>query len=129
MGIATRRTWASKTRICRGECGEELPVSEFYEKDYVCKKCRPKYNRQAGYDLQAKYDITRNEYELLLRKQDGRCAICGKTQEDNGRELAVDHNHETGAVRGLLCANCNTGIGLLGDDVEILYNAIKYLRS
>jgi hypothetical protein len=57
------------------------------------------------------------------------CEICRKTEDDNGRRLAVDHCHITGKVRGILCNGCNRGIGYLGDDVERLENAIKYLKK
>ena len=73
-----------------------------------------------------KYGITIVEYELMEKKQNCRCAICGKKQ--SGKKLAVDHCHKTGRVRGLLCGNCNSGIGKLNDDVEILKKALKYLQ-
>lgn len=70
------------------------------------------------------YGMTEAEYEDLLCGQCGVCAICGTNPE--GR-LAVDHNHDTKRVRGLLCRPCNSAIGLLKDSPEILRRAVEYL--
>ena len=88
-----------------------------------------------SYDLMKKFGITLEEYNEMLEIQDGACAICGQpeTRKDHRtgetRALAVDHDHATGRVRGLLCTDCNTGIGLLQDDIEILLNAVDYLKG
>lgn len=66
------------------------------------------------------------EYQAILQKQGGGCAICQGLNED-GRRLAVDHNHDTGLIRGLLCGSCNLGLGKLGDDLEGVERAIDYL--
>lgn len=78
------------------------------------------------------YRMTPDEYAAMVAAQAGRCAICGEAPEPAGhRRLAlfVDHDHETGAVRGLLCGPCNTGIGHLKDDPERLRVAAKYLED
>jgi hypothetical protein len=74
--------------------------------------------------------LTEGEYLDLLSKQDGRCAIC-KTDEPWGRSRTwhVDHDHESGRVRGLLCSKCNRGIGYFQDDVNRLAAAIVYLNA
>lgn len=74
-----------------------------------------------------KYGITSAEYENLLKGQGGGCALCGAVHEKN-RKLMVDHNHNTKKVRGILCSKCNTGVGLLGDNLEGLMRAVEYLR-
>ena len=79
-----------------------------------------------SYHLRTKFGITIEQYESMLELQSGVCAICSKSCS---RALAVDHDHETGVVRGLLCNNCNRGIGHLKDSVEILQRAIDYLSS
>ena len=84
--------------------------------------------------LKRTYGIDSKQYDEMLATQDYKCAICGKTEDtllDSGvnKSLAVDHNHETGEIRGILCENCNRGIGLLQEDVEILENSIKYLNQ
>jgi len=88
------------------------------KKDYNSYKKRDKY-------LMDNYGITIEEYELLLQKQNGKCAICKK--EDKIR-LCVDHNHVTNEIRGLLCRNCNLAIGHFFDDVNTIYNSIEYLN-
>ncbi len=68
-------------------------------------------------------------YESLLESQDGRCAICGRTEADSrGHRLHVDHCHATGRVRGLLCGDCNLGLGKFGDSPDLLAKAAVYLR-
>jgi len=78
--------------------------------------------------VKAMYGITPEEYIMMYEKQEGKCAICGQLPTTL-RGLHTDHNHITNKVRGLLCHGCNTGIGALKEDTEILSNAIKYLRS
>ncbi len=79
-----------------------------------------------------KYGITIDEYDELLVKQAGVCAICGQheTRKIKGKliSLAVDHDHETGKIRGLLCAECNMAIGLLHESITALKTAINYLQ-
>lgn len=75
--------------------------------------------------IRTRYNITLGEYEQLFVEADGKCESCGQT---NRRRLVLDHCHETGAVRGVLCSACNSGIGLLGDNVEGLRRAIEYLE-
>jgi hypothetical protein len=64
-------------------------------------------------------------YDLVFAEQDGRCAICGKTVEGH---LHIDHDHETNQPRGLLCSNCNVGIGLLQDSSKVAEAAAAYLK-
>ncbi len=71
------------------------------------------------------YGIDVPDYERMLEEQGGGCYICGKKPDK--RALAIDHDHETGKVRGLLCSNHNRAIGLLNDDITILAKAIQYL--
>lgn len=75
--------------------------------------------------LKYKFGLSLEAYAELLSGQHGRCAICGALPKS--RPLAVDHDHHTGRIRGLLCDRCNGGIGMLGDDIEILRRAIEYL--
>jgi hypothetical protein len=78
--------------------------------------------------LKARHDLTEAEYFDLLDRQGGACAICGATEADRNRPLLhVDHDHETGNVRGLLCTPCNAGIGHFRDDPALLRRAIRYL--
>lgn len=83
--------------------------------------------------MKTKYGITPDEHACRYLDQHGLCAICGDPERserktDGTGGLVVDHNHDTGAVRGLLCGRCNSAIGLLADNIEWLHSAIWYLR-
>ncbi len=73
-----------------------------------------------------RYGISLNDYDLMLEEQGGVCAICG-TDDPRASRFHIDHNHGTGKVRGLLCATCNQGIGLLQDSPFVLSQALNYL--
>lgn len=82
--------------------------------------------------LRREYGISQIEYDQLVDRQCGRCAICQETPTPtNGKRVAlvVDHCHETGRIRGLLCTNCNVAIGHMKDDVGRLRAAISYLEE
>ena len=64
----------------------------------------------------------------MVAKQENLCAICGGKEIAN-RGLCVDHNHSTGKVRGVLCLNCNAGIGNFRENIDVMLNAIKYLKN
>lgn len=83
------------------------------------KRFQKKSNRKKKL---AAYGLTPADYDLLVNKQDGKCAIC-----QQAKRLVVDHCHATGKIRGLLCHHCNTGIGLLGEQPERFDNAKRYL--
>lgn len=68
-------------------------------------------------------------YKEMLVKQNNKCLICGVDKSELKYTLCVDHNHDTGEVRGLLCHDCNVGIGRMKDNIETLKNAIKYLTN
>jgi hypothetical protein len=74
----------------------------------------------------AKYNISIIEFDQMLYKQNNKCAICQHEFKDTP---CVDHNHNTGKVRGLLCRKCNLGIGFLKDNETMLHNAVKYLSA
>lgn len=140
--------------ICK-ECGEERPnhgrglcklcynrewrkENPEYDKEW-CKnnpESRRKTNQKwakANPDkilaahLKRAYGISLADYDELLEAQGNRCAICGMTPEENGQRLLVDHDHETGEIRGLLCYSCNVGLGHFKDNPHNLAEAIKYL--
>ena len=73
--------------------------------------------------------MTLVDYDEMLKRQNGRCAICKTKETKPIKYLCVDHCHKTGAIRGLLCFNCNISIGRLGDDPKILRAAIRYLSK
>lgn len=76
------------------------------------------------------YGLTLDDYKELQKKQNGKCAICGaEIGNSEGDRLYVDHNHKTGKVRGILCSNCNIGIGKFHDNISLLKRAIEYLEK
>lgn len=74
-----------------------------------------------------KFGLTKKDYNHLLKKQNYRCAICECSKDKFKRRLAVDHNHKTNQIRGLLCLHCNNGLGHFRDSIKLLENAINYL--
>lgn len=83
-----------------------------------------KYRR---YTVERNYGLSWEDYEAMLARQDGRCAIC-RTSNPGKKAWHVDHNHENGDVRGLLCSDCNLTLGKINDSVEVLYSMIRYLK-
>ena len=129
------------------KCGIEKDLSDFY---YMkgrnryraecsdCQKAAQRVQKKAAYDpllkrskdLKSKYDITLDQYDEMYESQQGRCAICGTDQPGGrGNHFAVDHDHRTGKVRSLLCAECNTGLGKFKDNPDLLRLAQLYLLS
>lgn len=74
-----------------------------------------------------RYGLTIEDFNERLQQQAGKCAICNTTKPGRFDVFQVDHNHETGKVRGLLCASCNKGLGHFKDSVQLLIKAVRYL--
>ena len=108
---------AGKGKFCCNDC-----YKEFRKKN---KKDKKEADRL--YQKKSKYGLSQEEYKNMFIAQDNKCAICGRSFSD--RKAYVDHCHETGKVRGLLCTQCNTLLGMARDSVEILGNAINYLKN
>lgn len=123
-------------------CKQEKDISCFPNKRWKrCQECLVDYHREyrasdpeanrarhLRYHLKKEYGITPEEYSELLFLQGGVCAICSQDCQ-TGKKLSVDHNHNTGEVRGLLCHNCNRAVGLLDDDPELMFKAAAYLTG
>lgn len=78
--------------------------------------------------LKRKYNLSIEEYETLIESQNNSCKVCGTHARNNIKgKLYIDHCHTTGKVRGLLCMKCNSALGLLNDDKELLQNLLDYL--
>lgn len=118
--------WPAGTRFCSG-CQYMVPL--FYTSGSRCKACASRA-AHAGH-VERTYGLTGEEYDQLLAWQGGRCYICG--QQPRGRRLAVDHDHASGAVRGLLCANdewgCNMSLRRLLDDIDMARRALAYVTT
>lgn len=103
----------------------------YYQRNYQRRPMQIKASRDGH--LRRKYGISTDDYNRLLKEQGGVCAICKNPErvlDNRGRKrrLAVDHDHDTFVVRGLLCYACNTGIGALKESVLVLESAIEYLQ-
>ena len=93
-----------------------------YQRTYRQK--RPEQTRD--WQLRSKYGISAEEYDEMLLEQGGVCVIC--SAEPGKRRLSVDHCHSEGHVRGLLCQNCNAGLGMFQDNPDLLLAAANYLE-
>ena len=129
---------------CR-KCQEVLPVAQFRVNrtkpdglSYWCKPCLSTHvtDHQRAQEKERswrKFGLTPAEYQTLFERQSGVCAVCKQPETRIVRgtlcHLSVDHDHTTGAVRGLLCDQCNRGLGYFRDNTEALENAIVYLQS
>lgn len=79
--------------------------------------------------LKARYKISLEEYATLYKQQKGCCAICERHRYNFYRRLAVDHNHKTGQVRGLLCGHCNSILGFFKDNPVVILRMVRYLKG
>lgn len=86
-------------------------------------------DRSRDQELRRKYGISLEKYNEILLSQSCRCRICSIHQTSLKKKFAVDHCHDTGRIRGLLCFDCNTGIGKLKDDPNLLVKAAEYLKG
>lgn len=134
-------------RMCN-KCGKSLELNDTNYRKYKninakiyfrreCRECGRKYHKEwliktnwkdtpinkRNSRLKTKYGITQQDYENMYEKQQGCCYICG----DKRDKLVIDHNHETGKVRKLLCSSCNNVVGLCKEDISILLKTIEYL--
>ena len=122
------KTGGTSNRVitCSPECRAERSRRQIAERrEDINERRRGQANRRGN--LLRRFGITEEDYLRMLDEQGGRCAICGTDTPGTSGVFAVDHDHETGAVRGLLCRGCNIGIGNLGDDIGRLESAIAYL--
>ena len=126
---------AQRDRICEC-CGKSIPAERNGRAKFCSYECKTAFHNQyterrhkwqQEYFLRQKYGLSLQEYEQLVEQQDGRCAICGCDQPAGRGRWHVDHDHTTGKVRGLLCHNCNVGLGNFKDDPRRLEAAVKYL--
>jgi len=131
-----RAPWNKGTGGCKRGHDPSLYI-ELPSGVFVCLACKrengAKYRVANRKSIRLKnrvgrYNISYEEFKTIWDKQNGCCPICGIRFETED-SCRIDHNHTTGIVRGLLCASCNTGIGLLKDSSEILIKASEYLNE
>lgn len=146
-------------KICI-KCGEEKSSSQFHKRGNGifrsdCKDCVREYGKQYRIKnkevikekkkiyhlekphikrrshLKKEFNMSLEDYALMLKSQNNCCKICGIDNVNNSqhKHLHIDHDHSTGKIRGLLCSKCNTLLGSCKDNIEILKNAIGYLNE
>lgn len=132
QSLSRKRATEREHRTCK-RCGAEIPADRKKGSLYCSHECyRGDANerwlgRQATYMRNYLYGLTPEAFARMLADQEGRCAIC-RTDDPGGKGgWHVDHDHETKAVRGLLCQRCNLGLGNFQDDVNRLQSAYDYL--
>jgi Recombination endonuclease VII len=154
--LANRQKWLSRSKAWREAHREEvLAKGREYRKtnghkiraranarrvarheEVLAKEMARRNGRRAdiraylyAYHLKRKYGLTIRQYDDLLHAQKGRCAICGTDKPGHYRRFVVDHCHESGGVRGLLCERCNTGLGYYNHEPQLLSKAAAYLAD
>lgn len=121
-------------KVC-SRCSKAKPLNEFWNqssksdgKHPYCKKCLVKYQKPNNRNrtVRSRYGISNEQFSEMFKRQNGRCAICKKKSI---KQLCVDHDHNTGIVRGLLCHKCNIGLGWLDWSNDYLDEISVYLGS
>jgi len=129
-------------------CKNEYPATkEYFHHNKInkgglsgsCKSCKREYSKRnprrieqsRQCNLKQKFGITLDQYDQMFEIQGGVCAICGNVETHKNHygivRLSVDHNHKTGKIRGLLCNNCNTGLGHFKEDPGLMLKATNYI--
>lgn len=153
MNLTKPESYTRRTEKHCSSCNTTLPIEQFYfktakrklksgdEKTYyyprhICISCYGEdyiNRRQSKAFLHHKYGITNAEFDAMLEAQDNKCAICGVDHDEwmakTGNRFCIDHCHTTQEIRGLLCMNCNTGLGHFKDSADSLHRAIQYLTE
>jgi hypothetical protein len=119
--------------------GHELTPENTYQRPATgqryCKTCKKATQNTTvakikiaegikNWHLRIRYGLTPQQYEKMLKDADGRCSLCKRPCE----KLFVDHDHTTKKVREMLCRACNSGLGMFGDDIELMQRAIEYVK-
>ncbi len=138
------------TKVC-GSCLQEKPIEDFWKRNsgrqkgqcrHDCKECSVKYTTEWAREnkdriaissrkanLKRNFGITEEQYNVLLKQQNYRCAICDKHQDEFKKRLAVDHNHFTKEIRGLLCSYCNHNLVARHRDGSLLRKMADYVEQ
>jgi hypothetical protein len=127
MHVRKRLRQAAKDLLKCEVCEDFKPEEDFLAmhqgKFRVCKECKTHINRLT------RYHVAPDDYQALLNKQENRCGICESELEQEKNNTVIDHCHTSGRVRGILCRECNTGLGRFMDDENLLLKAMGYLKK
>lgn len=132
--LAYQKEWRQKNKAHMARLQKEWRDNNkdyvnSYQKEWSNKNpsLKKKYAKNAN--LKTTYNITLEQFNEMREKQDYCCLICKKHESEFKRGLSVDHDHATGEIRGLLCDNCNGGLGKFKDNILFLQTAIDYLNN
>lgn len=131
-------------KLCR-TCDQVKPIADFWKNQTACIACskikqKTKWasrtpKKRLEQHLKYKYGITHDEFREAWDAQQGACAICRvelpdlMAYDNRRRGYAIDHNHETGAFRGVLCLKCNSLLGMASESTDVLHAAVRYLSE
>ena len=141
--------YSNKNPIKKIQTAKASKYPQGYFREKVCRMCNKMFTPNAPSEkycddyckdravseryLMRNYKVTLEQYELIYTRAEGRCQICGevgfKMKETHQVLLCLDHDHNTGKARGLLCHNCNRALGLFKDSKINIQNALKYLEG
>lgn len=128
-----RADWEARKPPC-ARCGGEIPIERPIGSKFCSFQCKhlaasARYREKVpGYQRMRNYGVTPERFAEMIAKQGGRCAICGAVEPGGKGTWHVDHCHDSGVVRDLLCSNCNIGLGNFKDNPNSLQAAIAYLE-
>lgn len=129
---ADKTQYDGHTRMCKLCQTDRFKAWSAKNLNHLAAKQRERYRkdplRYAAYDRKRRFGLQAGDYQRMLAAQGGRCAICHTDDPSPWKHFAIDHCHDTNAIRGLLCGTCNSGIGQLKHSEELLLSAIEYLR-
>lgn len=110
-----------KQSYCK-QCEREENRHKYFKKTVICE-------RKQSYFLKRNYGISKEQYQEKIIAQNNSCEICKTHRSHFTKNFAVDHDHKTGKVRGLLCQNCNIALGALKDSLTLINNSLEYLKK
>jgi hypothetical protein len=121
------------------KCKQEKEATDFTKwSSSYCRSCRNEYSRNymktthrlnaRRAHLRSTFGLTIEDWNGMFKKQEGKCLICSRHISELNQPMCVDHDHENNKIRGLLCKDCNSGLGLFHDNPYALYRAFKHLE-
>jgi hypothetical protein len=123
------------TIFCQ-KCNGHFSPTHFFKRtssiktNYYCYKNKEREKKSSWeHKLKTFFKITTDVYFKMLSQQNNCCAICNRHEKEFNKKLSIDHNHDTKQIRGLLCTTCNHGIGLLQENINLIYKTISYLNK
>lgn len=143
MGTRGRPKLERTSKVCT-ICREDKHLDYFTGRNSYCKECHKAYTRSRYRSVKTKgpvpyesaqeavrrrkYGAGKDHYEKMVLKNNGQCPGCNRKEEEFGGRWCIDHCHQTGNVRGLICHNCNIALGQVRDEIETLLRLAKYLQ-